>query len=454
MQGLGTKTRLTLALRVFVFITVALSVVASGSALWVLFLTHSDGGGGDDLPTGTANLIGYYYYSYYSTPPSTSPSIIPTEAFYDGPGSSTHGLRAEYFRNYDLSGSPNTDTTDPNIDWYPPNGTLNRFCVQCFGRAEQLTPNPLLERTGSVENASIRWTGEIELPAGATTFYVVHDDGVRLFLNGTMILDLWPRSGVVSPGAHLMSDRVIVNRPTAGRVSFRFDYSQLYDLAGVQLGWKSGSGGLPNVELGGVNAAIPRTPGGPASPNYASNLGSALIGTGETNINYLNFNTRLNAVTGRPNGDQTAVQYFPWILAEQENDYWLYVNTNDGFGLWNRATLETLSSWEPRTTAQEFWKQFHLSPGWHQFGLAFFQKNGPATLQLGWSATGSFPKTYPIPTTHIQNSPPPPCSDGTPQNACSSVTQGQRCNWWGQLVTSTDCAAPTSPRSGRSQLTP
>ncbi len=285
---------------------------------------------------------------------------------------------------------------------------------------------------------------------------MVADDGVRLFLDGAMILDLWPRSGVVSPGAHLISDRVVVNRPTASRVSFRFDYSQLYDLAGVQLGWKSGSGEPPNVELGGVNAAIPRTRGGSASPNYASNFGSALIGTDEVNINYLNFNTRLNAVTGRPNGDQTAVQYFPWILAEQENDYWLYVNTNDGFGLWNRATLETLSNWESRTAAQEYSKQFHLTPGWHQFGLAFFQKDGPATLQLGWSATNAFPKTYPMPTTHIRNSPPPPCNDGTPLNICSTVTQGQRCDWWGQLVTSTDCADPTTPirPGGRQQFTP
>ncbi|MBI3115069.1 MAG: hypothetical protein HYZ09_01075 [Candidatus Kerfeldbacteria bacterium] len=452
-----TSTRLKLnLLNVFVLTTFGLSTLAVGLGVGlnaVQYANIENGGGGP--PSATGNLVGYYYYSTYSTPASTSPAVVPTEAFYDGPGSANHGLRAEYFSNDDLQGTPRTTTTDPNIDWYPPDGTMNRLCLQCFGRPERLTPNPLLERSGSVSSASVRWTGEIALPAGQTTFYVVADDGVRLYLNGTMILDLWPRSGVVSPGAHLISDRVVVNRPTAGRIGFTLEYAQLYDLAGVQLGWKSGSGGFPHVELGGVNAAIPQTPGGPASPNYAANLGSPDVGTGEA-IDYPVFNPRLNAITGSPNGDRTAVQYYPWILAEQENDYRLYVNTNDGFGLWNRATLETLASWELRTTTQEFSRQFHLTPGWHQFGLTFFQKDGPAALQLGWAAPNAFPKTYPIPNTHIRNTPPTYCTDGTPLNTCSTATVGQFCDWWGTLAPHASCQpAPTSnPDSGKEQVAP
>ncbi len=104
MPDLGTRTKLNLGLRVFILTTAVLSAIATGSVAWVVFFSDAGGeGGGSSPPSGTANLIGYYYYSNYSTPLSTSPSIIPTEAFYKGPGSSEHGLRAEYFRNYDLS---------------------------------------------------------------------------------------------------------------------------------------------------------------------------------------------------------------------------------------------------------------------------------------------------------------------------------------------------------------
>lgn len=38
----------------------------------------------------------------------------------------------------------------------------------------------------------MRWTGEIEAPAsGSYTFHVFSDDGVRLWVNGQLLLDRW-----------------------------------------------------------------------------------------------------------------------------------------------------------------------------------------------------------------------------------------------------------------------
>ena len=43
----------------------------------------------------------------------------------------------------------------------------------------------------NADNYSARWTRDIELPADVYRFTVTADDGVRIFLDGQMILDQW-----------------------------------------------------------------------------------------------------------------------------------------------------------------------------------------------------------------------------------------------------------------------
>jgi hypothetical protein len=95
---------------------------------------------------------------------------VPDECF-----SLAGGLRAVYFDNVNLT-NPRVTRIDPvvNFDW---------------GVG---APDPSI----GPETFSVRWTGQVRAPAtGAFTFYTTTDDGVRLWVNGQLLIDRWIDQG-------------------------------------------------------------------------------------------------------------------------------------------------------------------------------------------------------------------------------------------------------------------
>ncbi len=89
-----------------------------------------------------------------------------------GGGGSGTGLRGEYFQGTTLEGAVVLTRVDPILDFNWGGGS----------------PDVSLP----VDQFSVRWTGEIEAPAsGSYTFHVFSDDGVRLWVNGQLVLDRW-----------------------------------------------------------------------------------------------------------------------------------------------------------------------------------------------------------------------------------------------------------------------
>ncbi len=82
------------------------------------------------------------------------------------------GFKAEYFNNSNLSGTPALVRTDKRIDFDWGEGSP----------APEVNP----------DNFSVRWTGEFTAPAaGSYQFGLDVDDGVRLFIDGKLIMDAW-----------------------------------------------------------------------------------------------------------------------------------------------------------------------------------------------------------------------------------------------------------------------
>jgi len=83
------------------------------------------------------------------------------------------GLKAEYFNNMNLSGIPALTRIDPQINFYWNPGP---------------NPPPGINEDGF----SVRWTGELEAVfSEPVTFITGSDDGVRLYLDGELIIDNW-----------------------------------------------------------------------------------------------------------------------------------------------------------------------------------------------------------------------------------------------------------------------
>jgi hypothetical protein len=139
------------------------------------------------------------------------PSFIPPAIPDFGSG---RGLRGEYFDNEDLTNLKLT-RIDPVVDFQWGLGS----------------PHPSIDP----DYFSVRWRGQVEpLYSETYTFHVVSDDGARLWVDGTLIVDDWnvrgtrERSGSVA----LQAGR---------RHDLRLEYFQVVSHARVSLGWSSPS---------------------------------------------------------------------------------------------------------------------------------------------------------------------------------------------------------------------
>lgn len=139
--------------------------------------------------------------------PIPASAFSPTDA---KPGET--GLRAKYFADMDLSGTPALTRIDPQIafDW------------------NSLPPAPSLSR----EHFSTRWTGLMKPPTtGDYTLMLDSDDGSRLYLDDKIVIDYWSGHGMGTPKiAHLAL--------TAGKsYQIRVEQYQGNGGAGCTLGW-------------------------------------------------------------------------------------------------------------------------------------------------------------------------------------------------------------------------
>ena len=104
---------------------------------------------------------------FSAIPPVPSACLVPA-----GGSPQQHGLRGEYFDNISLRGTPVIVRTDSviNFDW-------------AMGSPASALP---------VDSFSVRWTGTITPPvSGVYRFGASTDDGLRLYLDGKLMIDSW-----------------------------------------------------------------------------------------------------------------------------------------------------------------------------------------------------------------------------------------------------------------------
>jgi hypothetical protein len=136
-----------------------------------------------------------------------------------GPASQTvRYWRGEYYNNPSLQGTPALVRDDPqvNFNW------------------DYASPAP------GVVNAdyfSVRWTRTVDIPAGNYRFWVNVDDGVRLWVNGHLVIDHWQVQSVRTYAAEIYLP--------GGATSVKMEYFEQTGLAVAQLGWSTGSGSPP-----------------------------------------------------------------------------------------------------------------------------------------------------------------------------------------------------------------
>ena len=100
------------------------------------------------------------------------PAIQPEFLVPEGGKPGDHGLKGEYFKNKDLAGKPDLVRIDKTIDFTWANGSP--------------------DSTIPSDEFSARWTGKL-IPSSSGTYSigVGSDDGVRLWIDGKLLIDSW-----------------------------------------------------------------------------------------------------------------------------------------------------------------------------------------------------------------------------------------------------------------------
>ena len=154
---------------------------------------------------------------------------IPADALAPGDGSGRQGLKGEYFNNKDMSGQPAFTRIDSviNFRW-----GMNR-CDERLG----------------LDNFSIRWTGTLTPPV--TGLYLLRletDDGVRFFLDDSLLIDQWVNRGET---ADVVSVKLEAGRAYNVRIEYfenvgvslaRFKWDLVPEMGELHFGAKKESG--------------------------------------------------------------------------------------------------------------------------------------------------------------------------------------------------------------------
>ncbi|MFC3549878.1 glycoside hydrolase family 3 C-terminal domain-containing protein [Lysobacter cavernae] len=156
--------------------------------------------------------------------PAAMPLIEP-QYLRPAAGSTERGLRGEYFRTRDLSGTPALERVDAQIGFRWDRGSpTDNLMARGEAHGGQAVP---------ADDFSIRWSGQLLPPVSGTyQLEAAANDGVRLYLDGKLLLDRWKDRD------RLQAGHASVQLQGGRAYEIRLEYYEHERDAGIRLAWR------------------------------------------------------------------------------------------------------------------------------------------------------------------------------------------------------------------------
>jgi len=296
-------------------------------------LRNANGGlfGTESGPDGAA----FWVRIIVGPPPTPTPAVT--------------GWRGEYYGNRYLAGEPALVRDDA-----PDQGTPVGINFD-WGYAAPSTGIP-------ADGFSIRWTRTLSLGGGTYRFYVRSDDGVRVWLDGELIVDQWRDAS----GTTYTAERTL----GAGGHAVRIEYYENKGAANVRFWWER-AGDFPQWR-------------GEYFPNVTL-VGAPVVTRNDVTVD---FNWGRNApATGLPVDGFSA--RWTRALVFEEGLYRFHAVVDDGARLYVDDTL-VIDAWQDGGR-HEVTADRALANGNHSLRVEYYERAGDALIQVWWEKLPAYP---------------------------------------------------------------
>lgn len=306
---------------------------------------------------------------------------IPTSQLYptdpvDPPNGTGTGLLASYFANETLSGTPVLSRTEARVD-------------HSWGSSSPGAGVP-------VDVFSARWLGEIEPRISEPLTIIARtDDGVRLWLDGQLVIDQWILRGA--------ADSTYTFSAEAGRrYSIRMEYFEHLGSAVAKLWWQSASepkAPIPTSQLYPTEPAVP--PAGTGTGLFATYFANETL-SGDPILSRVEARIDHSWGSGSP-GSPVPVDVFSarWegeIEPRVSEPLTIIARTDDGVRVWLND-VPVIDAWILRGAADSTYTFTAVAGQRYRIRMEYFEHYGSAVAKLWWQSANE-PKG-PIPTSQL-----------------------------------------------------
>jgi len=262
------------------------------------------------------------------------------------------GLNGQYFNNLDFTGAE-LGEVDPNVNFN-------------FGSG-----SPVLGIDST--SYSVRWIGFVVPQYSQTyTFTTTTDDGARLFVNGTQLINQWVDQAVTSVSGSIPL--------LAGQYyPIRMDYYQNGGGASAQLSWSSPGQTAQVIPQSNLLAVS----GGLFGSYYT---GTSLSGTPAfTEVDpTVNFNWGTSGPSSLVGQTHFSVRWKGSVLPDTTDTYHFYATADDGVRLWVNGQ-QLVNAWVDEAATQ-YSGTVALTAGQPvNIQMEYYQDTSSAAAQLAWS---------------------------------------------------------------------
>lgn len=222
-------------------------------------------------------------------------------------------------------------------------------------------------------NFSVRWTRTLNFAEGNYRFYATSDDGVRVWVDGDLIIDQWRDSSPVTYSAE--------RRLSAGDHSLRVEYYENTQNATIRFWWE-------------------RIDSTPSYPDWRGEYWSNRYLDGNPtlvrNDKEIDFNWGSGSPDSRLPSDNFSARWTQDIEFD-EGLYRFYARADDGIRVYVNGEL-ILDEWHEGLANVVYSADRYLDDDDHRIRVEYYERSGGARVEFWWERIRATSTPTPVPT--------------------------------------------------------